>query len=582
MNTKTESKICQNCKNNFDIQSEDFSFYEKIKVPPPTFCPQCRLQRRMVWRNERTLYKRTCELCHKSIISMYHEGVAFPVYCRECWYGDNWDPSSFATDYDLNKNFFEQYREFSKKVPRLAMWQRNVVNSDYSNMTGESKNVYLSASVVKDCENVFYSKCIDNSKDIVDSFNVINSSGGLYENVEAQDNYNSQYLLLCRAAIDSYYCVDCINCSNCFLSSNLRNKKYCIRNVQYSKDEYFKELNKIDLGSRKVREELNKEFEKIKKDAIYRFANMTKCVDVTGNNMLNVKNSKHCFEIYNAEDAKFCFRAFDLKECMDFDYGGSSELLYEYTTGAQKDYNVRFTYSAMESVQNADYIESCRNCSNIFGCISLRSTDYAILNKTYSKEEFLKLREAIIKSMNERPFMDKGGREYKYGEFYPVELSHFSYNETQAQELFPLTREQALEKGYSWKEEEKKEFNITMPSEKIPDNISEVNESILKEALGCAHAGNCSHGCNIAFRLTEYELKFYKQHNIPVPILCPNCRYYERIKVMPVLNLWTRNCMCEKAGHEHGGKCSNKFETAYSPDRPETVYCERCYQQEVY
>ncbi len=28
--------------------------------------------------------------------------------------------------------------------------------------------------------------------------------------------------------------------------------------------------------------------------------------------------------------------------------------------------------------------------------------------------------------------------------------------------------------------------------------------------------------------------------------------------------------------------CQNEFETSYAPDRPEIVYCERCYQQEVY
>jgi hypothetical protein len=32
-----ETKICQNCKKNFIIEPDDFGFYEKIKVPPPTF-----------------------------------------------------------------------------------------------------------------------------------------------------------------------------------------------------------------------------------------------------------------------------------------------------------------------------------------------------------------------------------------------------------------------------------------------------------------------------------------------------------------------------------------------------------------
>ena len=41
--------------------------------------------------------------------------------------------------------------------------------------------------------------------------------------------------------------------------------------------------------------------------------------------------------------------------------------------------------------------------------------------------------------------------------------------------------------------------------------------------------------------------------------------------------------MCDKKNHLHGEeKCSAQFETSYSPDRPEIVYCENCYKQEVY
>jgi hypothetical protein len=34
--------------------------------------------------------------------------------------------------------------------------------------------------------------------------------------------------------------------------------------------------------------------------------------------------------------------------------------------------------------------------------------------------------------------------------------------------------------------------------------------------------------------------------------------------------------------HQHGSApCPNKFETSYSPEREETVYCEECYQAEL-
>ena len=47
MSKDTENRICQNCKSEFIIEPEDFNFYEKIKVPAPTWCPECRMIR--VW-----------------------------------------------------------------------------------------------------------------------------------------------------------------------------------------------------------------------------------------------------------------------------------------------------------------------------------------------------------------------------------------------------------------------------------------------------------------------------------------------------------------------------------------------------
>ena len=34
---------CQNCKTKFEITADDMRFYERIKVPPPTWCPECRM-----------------------------------------------------------------------------------------------------------------------------------------------------------------------------------------------------------------------------------------------------------------------------------------------------------------------------------------------------------------------------------------------------------------------------------------------------------------------------------------------------------------------------------------------------------
>src|SRR5258708_3975746 len=113
--TKTHSQssvqACQNCKKDFTIESEDFSFYEKIKVPAPTWCPECRQLRRYAWRNERTLYRRNCDLCDKSTVTIYSPNKPHKVYCHDCWWGDGWNPASYGHDFDFNRPFFAQFHE---------------------------------------------------------------------------------------------------------------------------------------------------------------------------------------------------------------------------------------------------------------------------------------------------------------------------------------------------------------------------------------------------------------------------------------------------------------------------------------
>src|SRR3989344_8876856 len=114
-------KSCKSCKKDFEIRKEDKIFYDQIKVPEPNHCPDCRMQRRLAFRNERTMYKRACDLCKKEKISIYPSGTPFPVYCHPCWWGDGWAPEKFAIDYDPLKTFLEQFLELKNKVPRIGL-----------------------------------------------------------------------------------------------------------------------------------------------------------------------------------------------------------------------------------------------------------------------------------------------------------------------------------------------------------------------------------------------------------------------------------------------------------------------------
>ncbi|MCX6723307.1 MAG: hypothetical protein NT094_04580, partial [Candidatus Staskawiczbacteria bacterium] len=112
-----ETKKCQNCKKDFIIEPDDFNFYEKIKVSAPTFCPQCRMQRRFAFRNDRTLFKRKCSRCEKDVISIYHKDSTYIVYCQSCWWSDDWDPLEHGVEYDFTKPFFEQFDQLLRQTP---------------------------------------------------------------------------------------------------------------------------------------------------------------------------------------------------------------------------------------------------------------------------------------------------------------------------------------------------------------------------------------------------------------------------------------------------------------------------------
>src|SRR3989344_4713434 len=141
----SETITCQNCHNEFVIEPDDFAFYEKMKVPAPTWCSECRLIRRLAYREERSFFKDRCVKCKKDIVSLYAPGHLFPVYCSECWWSDSWDGTDYGKEYDFQKPFFQQLRELQDRVPTQATNLRNSTNCEYCHGTIRCK----------DCTHVF-------------------------------------------------------------------------------------------------------------------------------------------------------------------------------------------------------------------------------------------------------------------------------------------------------------------------------------------------------------------------------------------------------------------------------------------
>ena len=281
----------------------------------------------------------------------------------------------------------------------------------------------------------------------------------------------------------------------------------------------------------------------------------------------------------------------DTKDSYDVNNGCCvMELAYELSSAGVNLYNVKLSADVWPTVRDTEYSQSCRDdVSNLFGCVSVRKKEYCILNKQYPKDKYQELTAKIRQQMDDRPYTDKKGRVYTYGEFFPPELSPYAYNESPAQDYFPKTKSEVEKLGFHWKEPEKRHHEVTLAAKDLPDHIKDAPETITKEIIGCLHEGTCQHQCPGAFKITRQELAFYRKRNIALPRLCPNCRHYERFQLTKPYKLWQRQCMCDykvyqnSTSHKHhaSGPCPNQFETAYAEGRPEIVYCEQCYQAEV-
>jgi len=544
---------CIQCKSQFVVTDEDRKFYKKFEVPEPIFCPSCRQQRRLSWRNERNIYKRKCDLTGKDFVSNYSPDKPFTVYSPEAWYSDDWEALQYGMDFDFSKPFFEQYKELQKKVPRIGLSVVNNENSPYVNQSWNSKNSHMCFDMGFS-EDAMYCDMVYHSKNIVDSSLVRNSELS-YSLLDSVKCYNSIWLQDCNNCSDAYFSFDCKQCSNIAFCFNLRNKNNCIFNKQVTDKEFKIFLKDIKSGSY---EKWNLYVERFKKEvlskAIRKENHNLNNENCTGDYILSSRDCHHCYDCETSENCRYSTRLDErIISTMDLDNASIAELVYDSVTVTG--YNLRFTYNSYhESNNSLTYCDTLRLCSDCFGCVSMKNKKYCILNRQYSKEDYDKLIPKIIEHM-----MQIG----EWGGFFPATLSPFAYNESVAQEYYPLTKEEVLKRGWKWKEFEQK--NYQKQTYELPDNISETSDEIMNELLAC---NDCGRNYKIIFQ----ELKFYRNMGLPIPRKCHECRHKERMALRNPRKLFSRNC----------DRCYKSIQTTYSPDRPEKVYCEECYLKEVY
>jgi hypothetical protein len=288
--------------------------------------------------------------------------------------------------------------------------------------------------------------------------------------------------------------------------------------------------------------------------------------DVSGNYVFSAQRVFDSYYADKCQDCRYCAQVVDLKDCHDLNFTEENELCYEYLGAYQ---NNRTLFSVFcNRVHECLYCYACHRSHHLYGCVGMKDASYCILNKQYTKEEYETLVPNIIEHMRKTPLRSPDGSfaGQEWGEFFPAGLSSFGYNESVASEYFPLTKAEVVERGWQW--QDNLPYTVGRESitwDQIAENAKAIPDNITQEILGCTE-------CKRNYRIIPQELAFYRTHSLAIPRRCFDCRHRARIDRRNPRKLWKRQC----------AKCKEPIATSYAPERPETVYCEKCYLETVY
>lgn len=535
-----ENLSCKICHNNFEVTDRELTLLSKVApkvgsealaIPVTAICPRCKERERLLFRNERNLYKRTCSKTGRSLVSIYPQTSPYVIYDQSVWWSDEYDPFEYGREFDFSRSFFEQFQELHESVPKVAINNAKSENCAYTNYSAENKNCYLVVGGLGS-EDCYYSYRVFYSRNVIDCYDLLNCEL-CYECLQCTDLYNSKFCAECSNSSDLIYCEDCVGCRSCYGCIGLRNVSFSIFNEPVSERAYSDHLRQIE-GSPEKAEALRRKFLQSMPRRALLNVSVEQC---SGDSLLNCKDCYNCFVLKNSQDCGYFKFGENNKDSWHCNFSDNCQLQY-HSSNLEKNYNICFC-SLTWFASDCYYLMNCFNCKNAFGCTGLKTGEYVILNKKYSRQEYERFLPRIIRHMQETE---------EWGSYFPAKMSPFGYNESVANDLYPLSAEDAHSLGFRWTEWE------AASNEKGSEREVASSASIL----------SCR-SCNKSYKVLLPEASFYQRMELTVPSECPECRHRSRMGKRRSFD--AREAICLECGN---------FTTTYLPTGL-SVLCESCY-----
>lgn len=564
-------RVCPISGETFEVEERDLDFYSRIApqigersfpIPPPRVSPRERFRRRLAWRNERHLYRTSCAVSGQPLISVFSPDKPFRIVDRGVW--QQIDNRESGREYDFTRPFFEQFAELYRSTFKPNLTQSGeIINSDYAHFVGWLKNCYMALDSGQ-CEQCHYIVFCGYSRDCIDGMYLLRCEL-CYDSIKLEDCYRVSFSAHCTTCSFSAWLTDCIGCKNCIGCVNLRNQQYCVFNEQVSRATYEKLWNELFSGSHTRISEFDERYRRWLAEQPRRALHNVNCENVSGDYLFDCVDVHDSFYCYQAKRLRYCHYLYlDSQDCYDVNtWGEGMERCMELSGcgGYQGKVGMSDCLFGAYLYYGGYRLLYCVNCldvcQDLFGCCDLRKQQFCILNKQYSKQEYHQLLPRIIEHMRSTG---------EWGEFFPIGMSPFGYNESVAQEELPLTRVEAADMGACWSTYES---GSTAPegalsAADLPDLISETSSTLLQRPLLGEQTAQ-------PFRITAAELKVYRDLGLPVPREPFIERHRARVARLNPRALYRRKCAAS----------GDEILTSFAPDSPAKVYSDAAYYREV-
>ncbi|MEK9138624.1 MAG: hypothetical protein AAB393_15990, partial [Bacteroidota bacterium] len=399
-------------------------------------------------------FRRKSDRSGRPVITVIHPDAPYKVYSNEEWWSDSWEPREYGRNVDFQRPFFAQFDDLMKAVPQPAITNSRNENSDYATYSEQDRNCYLVFASNRN-EDCYYSGYIWDSRNCTDCLGV-EQGEFLYMCVDCSRCSRMTYCQDCHDSYELQHCLDCRQCHDLFACAGLRNKSFFILNRQYNEAEY-----RALLGNPDERRAILQKFDALKTATPRLYAHLLHCENVSGDYLESCSRAEECFNAFDLQDAKFTENSpGESRDVYDVSGCTHTELGCEIVSVAYG-YKVVSCVLSHNGLKNSLYCVSCPSGQDLFGCVSLRNARHCVLNKQYSEEEYSVLVPKIIDHMRATG---------EWGEFFPVNISPFAYNETVAQEFFPLSKQEILHRRWPWREEQNEQQRKTkiIPAVSLP------------------------------------------------------------------------------------------------------------------